>query len=49
MYCLHGGSFVLVQSSLSLEYYLQLAGHVHFPVCAVHPVLINGDSQSLCA
>ena len=47
-YCLHSG-FVLVQSSSSLEYSLQLAGHVYFPVCDMHPMLINGDSKSLCA
>lgn len=50
-FCLHGGGFVLVQSSLGLEYSLQLAGHVYFPVCDMHPVLINGDSKykSRCA
>lgn len=50
-YCLHGGGFVLVQSSLGLEYSLQLAGHVYFPVCDMHPVLINGDCKykSRCA
>lgn len=47
----HSGSFVLVQSSLCLEYSLQLFGHLCFPVCDMHLMLINGDSKykSLCA
>lgn len=50
-YCLHGGGFVLFQSSLGLEYSLQLASHMYFPLCDMHPVLINGNSKykSQCA
>lgn len=44
-YCLHGGGFVLTLSSLGLEYSLQLAGHVDFPVCDMNPGLINDDSK----
>jgi hypothetical protein len=49
--CLHNGDFVLVQSPLGWEYSLHLTGHMHFPMCDMHPMLINGDSKykSLCA